>query len=215
VFGGDKPAHRLGPTRLYYADIFEKEGKLVELKGTSIGYGEEDKAGVMIAWPDSIYAGVRVFPMTEFVKCIDLDHRENEMTLKDIRGEVRLLMPKLHFIGTPRFTDPSELPDLDPEDERFAKDTSDEFDTEHIPTGKYVTMCFTLNIHPQLDDKFLLLRRSSAREDVIHTYKVDDPHSLNPCEPMIFEKAGNHMLYLRWWMYSVESNRLLVKAVDK
>lgn len=230
--GAASPRISWGQTRLYYADPYDFEGKLVEAKFGFIGFGQADKGSALVTGADRTEGGMRVFPITDQVSCIDLDHRENSKTLTNIKGATRLIQPSLRLIGTIKYANPSEHPEIDPNDKRFAENLDEEFDEMHIPVGKLVTACFILNINPvgMLSDPifkstvpysakdiygFQLIKSSSKMDKIIHTFRENDPHTYNPCETFTFDEVGTHQLFLRWQPYGVQSNRLVVKAVKK
>lgn len=213
--GASSPRISWGATHLYYAQPYEERGEKIEFPGF-IGLGEKDgENSVVMKSEDRSEGGARVFPWTEQISCLDLDHRENSKTLKDVVGDTRLIPPSLYLIGDLHYASPSDHPELDPNDKRFAKDTDEEFDKLHIPVGKLVTICLRLNINPMGNEGFQLIQGTPSEERFIHTYKEKDPRSFNPCETMSFDEVGTYVLYLRMLPYKINSKKILFKAVDK
>lgn len=212
--GAASPRIGYGPTRLYYAAPFEKDGSLVEFTpGRSFGYGESDKSSVTLLSNEFTEGGARVFPMTEFIRCDDRDNTSGSMMVKDIKGEIRNLAPSLSYLNNIRYARPSDNPKLDPNDKRFAEDTDQEFDREHIPAGKFLLQCFLLNIEPKVDEAFQLILRSSADEGVLRFYREKDGKA--SCEVFTLEKPGRYQFLLRWQPYGGNSDPITLNAVRK
>ncbi|MBK8302905.1 MAG: hypothetical protein WBC19_00455 [Pyrinomonadaceae bacterium] len=212
--GAASPRIGYGPTRLYYAAPFEKDGSLVEFTpGRSFGYGESDKSSVTLLSNEFTEGGARVFPMTEFIRCDDRDNTSGSMMVKDIKGTARKLSPGISYLNNLRFARPSDNPKLDPNDKRFAEDTDLEFDRDHIPAGKFVLQCVLLNIDPKEKESFELILRSSAAESLIRSYSEKDQKA--SCEVFALERPGQYEFSLRWQPYNVGSWPISLTAVGK
>lgn len=202
--GAASPRIGYGPTRLYFAAPFEKDGSFVEFSpGRSFGYGESDQPSVSLLSTEFVEGGARVFPMTEFVRCDDRGATSGSKMIENIKGKTVVLQPKVSFMDKLRFARSTDDPKLDPDDKRFVEDSDVEVDLENIPTNKFLLQCFLLSIHPKGNEEIQLIRQSASGETVVRTFKENDGQS--SCEVFTLDKPGSYNFKAKFLPYNVES----------
>jgi hypothetical protein len=191
---------------------------MVELsEGRSFGYGESDQASVTLVSDAYSTSGARIFPVTEFIKCVDLDKTENASMMKaDVKGEIRTIVPQISYLNKMRYARPSDNPKLDANDPHFVEDSDEELDPENIKVDKFITQCFLLNMQPKVDESFQLMMKWSASEVVLRRYE-ENTIGQGPCVIFMLPKPGRYMFFLRWNPYRINSDPIptTINAVGK